>query len=152
MLFAARFVNRARCLDLDTDHRLDLRALADREQPSASVEGILDGIVHKAGPAAVGRTLAYLEGDASVDELRVALEDVGLADAVTRPIVVAHVIKNTFAAFDEMAALADDPRRFWPVLGLVRLLASPLRERRVGRVTHEAIGFVAHGRTPRVLL
>jgi len=154
--FAARFVNRARVLDMPAERRLDVEQLAERERGLANVDGILDAIASKSGDAAVGRTMAYLEAGENVDPLRIALEDIGLADAVTRPIVVAHVIKNTFAAFDEMAAVSracpGDRRRCWPVLGLVRLLASPLRERRVGRLTHEAIGFAAHGRTPKVLL
>jgi hypothetical protein len=156
VLFAARFVNRARVLDMPKDCRLDVAQLAAREREAATVPAILEAITIKSGDEAVGRTLAYLNAGESLRELRVALEDLGLQDVVTRPIVVAHVIKNTFAAFDELLAIepkfADDRRRFFPLLGLVRLLASPLRERRVGRFTKEAIAFVARGRTPKVLL
>ena len=61
-----------------------------------------------------------------------------------------HLIKTTVAAFDERAAM-QGPRRDLPVLAVVRLFASPVRERRVRRACHEAIRFLVDGKVPRTL-
>ena len=69
-------------------------------------------------------------------------------DAVTRPIVVAHIIKNTIVAFEEHEVTGSST----PVLALIALLSSPVKERRVHRVTREAIAFVTEGKVPRSIM
>ena len=84
-----------------------------------------------------------------------ALAEHALNADFARPIVAAHAIKTTWAAFDEARALEADPLtarfRSLPIAGLVRLFASPLRGRSLARTAHEAQRFVAHGEIPRVL-
>jgi hypothetical protein len=67
--------------------------------------------------------------------------------AGVRAIVVTHLLKNSQAAFAEYRFL-NDPR---PVLGLVRVFASGLCERRVGRQVQEAIRLVHDGKPPKKL-
>ena len=68
-----------------------------------------------------------------------------------RPIVVTHAIKTTWAAFEERAALADHVDRDVPVLAAVRLLASPVVERRIHELVKRSIDWVVDGKVPRKL-
>jgi hypothetical protein len=61
---------------------------------------------------------------------------------------VAHVIKTTRVAFDD-ARMLSPPGNRTAVFALVRLLASPLKERRVRRTVHEAIRFLDEGKPPK---
>ena len=78
-------------------------------------------------------------------ELRKHWMDVVIRDPATRSIVVAHAIKQVIAAFDD----ADATGRTEPIAALVRFLEAPKQERRVARITSEAIALVADGRVPR---
>ena len=80
--------------------------------------------------------------------LRHAIEDLVIDDVAVLPIVVAHAIKQTVAAFDDYAATGEPDC----VLALVRMLSHALTQRWVVPRTREAIAFVAEGRTPRVLV
>jgi hypothetical protein len=144
-LFAARFVLNAKPLDLPPGERLSLEA---REH--ASVSAIVAAIAEQRAQDAVALTAGYLRAAGPLEPLQSALEDVALGDGLTRPIVVGHAIKTCVAAFDEHAAIRG-PLRSRPLLAAVRLLASPIRERRVGSAAHEAIRFVVHGKVPRTL-
>ena len=62
--------------------------------------------------------------------------------------MVAHIIKNTIVAFEEHEATGSPT----PVLALIALLSSPVKERRVHRVTREAIAFVTEGKVPRSIM
>ena len=75
------------------------------------------------------------------------VEDLPLTDGLTRPIVVAHLIKTTAAAFDEHAHTGDPT----PLLALARFAASPVRERWLRRRALEAIRLLEHGKVPRTL-
>ncbi len=70
-----------------------------------------------------------------------------LDDPVTRPIVAVHLVKVLVAAQQEADALGDAR----PLLAAKRVLDSPIRERNVKRVTHEAIRLVRDGKVPRTL-
>jgi len=58
------------------------------------------------------------------------------------------------AAFGEHSTLQDSGhlKAALPLQALVRLAASPIQERRVARLTHEAIRFVIDGKVPRTLV
>jgi hypothetical protein len=81
------------------------------------------------------------------EALQRALVDHALDHPAVRPIVVAHALKLAVAA-PSAVALTDDPR---PAMAAVRMLVSPLRERRVRRVAEEAIALVGDGRVPKLL-
>lgn len=147
VLYAARFVNNARGVDGPPESFINQHASAE---PAAA-----DSIAVAVGTsaqAAVSQTLRYLEDGGDPDHLRVTLEDLILDDAATRPIVVTHLIKTCAAAFEEhrLSKLSPDLRHK-PISALLRLLASPVRERSIGRLAHEAIRFVVHGKVPKTL-
>jgi hypothetical protein len=151
VLQATRFINHARPLDLPVTGRPDV---APRPPPATTSAALaqLEAAVASRDPDAPAMAAGYLAAGHPVENLRIALEDLCLDDVATRPIVVGHLIKTCVAAFDEHDALpAGEPRRAWPVLALVRLLSSPVRERPVRRLTHEAIQLVIHGKVPRTL-
>lgn len=152
LFFLARFLNKAKPLDLPAEGRGLLAKVRLRETQTDALAQIVQHVREKKTPEAVSLVLKYLRRKRDVGCLRDALLDLALDDgAATRPIIVAHMIKMTVAAFDEHGHLEADPMREHPVLGLVRFLASPVVERFVGRASHEAIQFVVHGRVPRVL-
>jgi nitrite reductase/ring-hydroxylating ferredoxin subunit len=142
VFFAARFVHNARPLDLSPDQRLDYHP-----RPHEGVDAVMAAIAGKRTEEAVGRAASWLASEPDPLPLQQRLEDLAIQDPVVRPIVVAHAIKNTMVAFDEHR-VSGDPH---PILALVRLLASPISERRVHRVAREAIAFVTEGKVPRVL-
>jgi hypothetical protein len=147
VLFAARFVVNARPLDMPPERRL---SLAPRDPGSDPLTQIAEAIAARRADDAVAFTADYVTRAEALDPLRVVLEDLALGDTLTRPLVVAHAIKTCVAACDEHAAMQGALRQR-PVLAAVRLLASPIRERRVARAAHEAIRFVVDGKVPRTL-
>lgn len=142
VFFAARVVNNGRVLDLP-----EAKRVAIVPQPHGGLAGIVDAIIAKRSGAVLGQVSDWFSEGQDADALRVGLEDLVLRDPVVRPIVVAHAIKLTIAAFDEHRATGD----VRPVLALVRFLASPIAERRVYRLATEAIAFVTDGKVPRTL-
>jgi hypothetical protein len=99
----------------------------------------------------VGRAAGYLEGGGDPAALQRVLEELCLADPLVRPIAVAHALKTTVAAFEEHAALDRSPDRRIGVLATVRLLASPLVERRVHEQAARSLRWVVDGAIPRKL-
>jgi hypothetical protein len=148
VLEAARFVHNDRPLDLPEAERLSLEPARDGD---VSVDGVLVAIRAKREQTAVTLAAAYVAKGLDIDPLWDALEDLAMADPATRAVFVAHYIKTTFAARETFTALAGDPLQPLPLLAVVRWLAAPIHERNIARLTHEAIQFVAHGRTPRKL-
>jgi len=94
--------------------------------------------------AAVGIAAGHLEDNLP---LRTTLAKLVIEDPFTRPIFIAHGIKQTVAAFDDYRATGEPIC----VLALVRFLASPKRERRVARLAGEAERFVKTGAVPKLL-
>ena len=142
---AAHFINRTRPLDLPEGERCALEPAAG-DPPEA--ERVVAAIASKDARGAVSLAAALLAQDGGLDRLGAALEALMLEDPVTRPIVVAHVIKTTRVAFDD-ARMLSPPSNRTAVFALVRLLASPLKERRVRRAVHEAIRFLDEGKPPK---
>ncbi len=116
-----------------------------------TVGHLLDAIVGRRADEAVARTRALLEAGGDRQELREKIEDLGLADVVVRPIVVVHVIKTTFAAFEEWDAMEGHPDRDHLLFALIRFLASDVQERRVRDQVTTSIRWVADGVIPRKL-
>ena len=142
VLYGAHFVHNARTLDLRPHKRVSPKPGAE-----PSLEAITKSIAQRLPQEAISSTAAYLAQGGDVSALRGALVQYALDDRYTRPIVVGHVIKTVVAAFEESRALANPA----PILAIVRLAASPVRERPIGRLTHEAIRSVVHGKVPRTL-
>lgn len=149
---AIRFLIQA-CAFIHTGKKMD-QAIEERTkyvtQPS-DLDSLLAAITSKQPQEAVNRLLGYLESSESAETLQHALEDLSLKDPAVRPIVVAHVIKTTCAAWEEFARLADHPRRALPLMALVRFLASPLVERRVHQTVGTSLRWVKDGEIPRKL-
>lgn len=97
---------------------------------------------------AEGLLRGWLAADLPLAPLRAMIEDLPLHDAYVRPIVVAHAVKTTAAAFAEHARRPDDAR---PLAALARFVASPIRERSAGARAHEAVRFIVEGKVPRLL-
>ncbi|MCB9763247.1 MAG: Rieske (2Fe-2S) protein [Alphaproteobacteria bacterium] len=139
---AVRFVNHARPLD---------RAVGGGARsgvsgtPAELVAAIRAGDPERAEDLCVGLLRDETPG------LRAALLDLPLQDLTTRPIVTAHVIKTTIAAFEEADELAGEPDAALPVRAVARWLASPVDQRFLRSRVHDAIGFVVEGRIPRTL-
>jgi hypothetical protein len=141
--FGLMFCHKARGLDADTPQTPD-QAWPAHE----GLEPLINAVTSKHRQEAIGRTMAWLQSAEDISPLRNALMTLAVHDAVTRPIVVAHVIKNTIVAFEEHEATGSPT----PVLALIALLSSPLSERRIHRMTREAIAFVTEGKVPRSIM
>lgn len=149
--FAARFVHGMRPLDR-----------AEREPgpapARADVADVLAAVAERRARDAVELGRAYLRDGGDRDgRLERALGQATLADGPVRPIVAAHAIKTTVAAFEEHRALRSSRRAGLrvladrPILGLLHFLSSPITERSRARIAHEAVRFVGHGKVPRIL-
>lgn len=110
------------------------------------VEGALSAIAEKDAPAALARARGLL-GTEAEEALLDGLVDLATADTVTAPIVSIHVLKTAWAAASERRRTGNAA----PVLGVMRWLASPGRQRWTKRRVGEALAFVLEGRTPRLL-
>ena len=143
---AVMFVHSGKPMDLPPERR-------SRPTPVASArpEDVLAAIAAKDTERAVGAVAALLDDVPALEELERELEELCLSDPLVRPIVVAHAIKVTVAAFDELRALRSSPDRAWPLLAAVRFLASPVVERRVRETVGRSIRWVAEGTMPRKL-
>lgn len=141
---AARFIQNAGALD-----RAETAPVGMAE--SASLDALRAAIAARdadRAEALVRRLAEDGEQVAEIAQLRVFFEDLPLYDAFVRPIVVAHAIKTTRAAFDEHARRPGDVR---PLVALARFVASPVRQRFIGERAHEAVRFIVDGKVPRVL-
>ena len=143
VFFGAMFCHKGKGLDRGEAERFDL-------QPSAhaGLEALVGAIAQKRTGEAIQATAAWLASGEDITPLKHALMDLCVRDAVVRPIVVAHLIKTTVVAFEEHAVSGSHT----PLLALIVLFASPLSERRVHRMTSEAIAFVTEGKVPRSIM
>ena len=144
LFHAVAFLNSGKSMDLAASERPDTTA------EDATPQDVLMAILGRDAWTAVRRTRGVLRAG-NADALRVALEDLCLADPVVRPIVVAHAIKTTVAGFEEYDALEGHADREIPVLAAVRLLASPIVERRVHSQVGTSLRWVVDGEMPRKL-
>lgn len=145
--YGARFVNNAAGVDAPVDARVGV----EPRSASATEEDVIAAIAARDPQRASSTTARYLVDGGDVVTLRDAFEDLALDDAGTRPIVVTHLIKTTRAAADEQRRIEHAELRHRPMIAVARWLASPVRERPVGRLAHEAIRFVVHGKVPKTL-
>lgn len=102
--------------------------------------------------AALAAGAGLLRSDRSGEQLRLrhAVEALATTDAWPAPIVAAHVLKTSIAAYDAAEDLPE-PERQLPILAVLRMAASPIRQRFIARQVHDAIGLVTEGRVPRTL-
>ena len=136
-LQAAHFVAMARPIDGPR------RAVMPR---ASTVEDVVRATAARDTDAAVDRAAGCLrEGKAR--DLVAGLETLAMRDHATRAIYVAHLLKTLRAGADEREATQDDR----PLLGAVRFLASPLRERSVERLVRNAVALVREGKPPNKL-
>jgi nitrite reductase/ring-hydroxylating ferredoxin subunit len=137
--FVAFMIHHHRVLDLEPAPALPAPA-------EGSIAEALDAIGAKRTDEALARAGGLL-GTASEPAFLDALVDLALSDALTVPIVSVHVLKTAWAAGEERRRTGS----IAPVLGVVRWLASPGRQRGTGRRTDEALAFVLEGRIPKLL-
>jgi nitrite reductase/ring-hydroxylating ferredoxin subunit len=114
---------------------------------AATLAEVVDAVAARAMELAVDRAAGYLR-DGDVDALVAALEARAWRDHGVRPIFVAHHVKTLRAGAAERLATGDDR----PLLGAVRFLAGPVRERSIERVVSDAVALVREGRPPRSLV
>jgi hypothetical protein len=118
---------------------------------AGDVAAVVAAIEARDAVTAVAETAAYLVAEQPIAPLAEALEDLSIADRFVRPITIAHAIKTTIAGREEYEAMAGHPDRDVPVLAAVRLLASPVVERRVQESVTRSVRWVVHGEMPRKL-
>lgn len=153
---AVAFVHSGQPMDGAADERSERASRRGAGAGHASaVQDLLDRVLAAMGARHAGQAVDAAEQllmtEPGAEALQSALRDLCLADPLVRPIVVAHAIKTTWAAFEERTALGDHPDRDVPVLAAVRMLASPIVERRIHELVQRSIAWVAHGEMPRKL-
>jgi len=152
LLFAVRSINGTRPLDLPAERWLivDAKGRASFMDRERLIED-LHLLIRERQPVEAQRAaLAYLSAGGQVDTLRAALETLVLRDLYTSADMTAHAIKLVVAACDE-ARILPDSERAWPLRAVIRMLASPARERSVEGLALDAERLVYEGRTRRVL-
>ena len=142
---AVAFINSGRGMDEPASQRVSLGST------KSSAPEVLEAIQAGDSQLAIDRARSLLATPAEFEPLRIALEDLVLADGPVRPIVVAHLIKTLFCAIEEHARQADEVDATLPVLAMIRMLASPVRERRVRSVVQNSIAWVGEGKMQRKL-
>lgn len=142
-LQAARMIQNAGVLDRKA--YAPRTALDGGEDPLARLK---EAIAAHDGDRAEALVRGWVAARRPLAPLARFFEDLSLYDAMTRPIVVAHLLKTTVAVFSEQARRPDDPR---PLAGLARFAAGPVSERFVGSRVHEAVRFIVDGKVPKLL-
>lgn len=113
------------------------RELQPDDQPSRS---IADAVIHRDPGAALAAVRDLELADAGEQLLQAALDDPSGAF-----IVLAHLVKLTYAAIDESASTGSP----LPLLAAARYLSSPRREGFVAPNVDESLEFVRTGRPPQ---
>ena len=150
LYFSARIINATQRLDRAEDSRFSLGG----DDRNATLDDCVAATVGSRPQEGLNALSGWLSTGGDIAALRASAEDLALRDDLTNPLVVGHLIKTTIAAFDEHDLLrsAGSEYALRPVQAVVRLAASPIRERRVARLTHEALRFVVDGKVPRTLV
>lgn len=152
LLFAVRAINGTKPLDLPAERWLivDAKGRASFMDRERLIED-LHLLIRERQPVEAQRAaLAYLSAGGQVDTLRSALETLVLRDLYTSADMTAHAIKLVVAACDE-ARILPESERAWPLRAVIRMLASPARERSVEALALDAERLVHEGRTRRAL-
>jgi len=151
LYFAARIINATQRLDRPKEERFRLHP---DESLGTSLEDCDQATAAGRPQEALSVVANWLEQGGDISALRSWALDLALSDKLTRPLVVGHLIKTTCAAFTEHEHLqmAGSEHALLPIQAVLRLAASPIRERHVARLTHEALRFVVDGKVPRSLI
>jgi len=151
LYFATRLINAARALDMPQDQRF---GNGNGKGASGRLEDLDTRVSKQDAKGALEELTAFVALAQPLAPVRAWAQDLALRDGLTRPLVVGHLIKTCMAAFGEYAALqaSGHSSATRPLQALVRLAASPIQERRVARLTHEALRFVVDGKVPRSLV
>ena len=151
LYFAARIINATQRLARPKEERFRLHP---DKSLGTSLEDCDQATAAGRPQEALSVVANWLEQGGDISALRSWALDLALSDKLTRPLVVGHLIKTTCAAFTEHEHLqmAGSERALLPIQAVLRLAASPIRERHVARLTHEALRFVVAGKVPRSLI
>ncbi len=144
---SAAFIERAAPLD----HSEGERPSIVPAEGAIGIPDLVQALEARDPDRAVACAHQLLRNGIEASQVREALEGIPLGDRLTRPIVIAHALKTTRAAFDDYEALGDDVDAVKPVLAVVRWLASPQDERFLARLVREARDFVVAARPPHRL-
>ena len=157
---AVAFIHSGRKMDLAQDDRpatalddVSVTTSATSTTTPSTMNDIFHAIREKNADAALAATRSWLPNAEGTDVVafRQAVEDITLRDPAVRPIIVAHIIKTSFAAFEEYDALVGHPDRHVPLLAMVRMLATRVAERRVYPSAYTSVRWVVDGVVPRKL-
>lgn len=143
LFHSARFVWSVRNLDRPIDAAASLVPEAEgSDRPAGEIVTALEEAIRDRDERrAVALARGYLEGGHDEAALGRRLVRFAIADSATVEIMIAHTIKTTVAALEELAAI-DAAHRELPLLGTVRFLAAPKRERWVFVNTLRALSFL----------
>jgi hypothetical protein len=145
LFYSARFVWSVRTLDRPGEGSGSLTPLPDPEGIDRSSEDLLSELEAALGDHDERRALAFTRGYLAAGHAEEALGHrlirFAIADSASVEIMIAHTIKTTVAAVEELAATRA-PYRSLPLLGAVRFLAAPKRERWVYRNTLRALSML----------
>ncbi len=162
LLFAARFINRTRTLDM-TARTSETSSVRDHWTHETSVDHwgchqkqvdqIVEATLARKPQEAMALGQRYFETGGSVEALEKKLCRILLSDHIVRPIIYAHTIKTAVAAFEELRTMRGHRVLYphHPGLAALRLLASPIGERNTLRMLHEAKRLVVDGQVPKRL-
>lgn len=132
-------------------HKLDRPSLERATTPEpvrldVSAGEVLDAIEGAVREMEVVRAIALTRGYLALNHdeaaLRAWLVRFAIADSATVDIMLAHTIKMSVAALEELSAIRS-PRRELPLLAAIRFLASPKNERWVYPYALRALAFLA---------
>ncbi len=144
LLFAGRFVNNAKALDLKIGERLSLEV---EPHGAVTLNEVTEAVAEQGAQRAISYVIGYCKDSQRSTQLRAFCEDFAMSDQQSKPIVVGHLIKTCRVAFEEAHATGE----LTPILAFVKIAASPIRQRWITRFAHEAISFLEHGKVPRTL-
>ena len=152
VLFAVHHINSAKPLDLPAERWLivDAKGRASFMDRERLIEDLHLLIRERQPEEAQRAALAYTSAGGSLDTLRAALETLVLRDLYTRPEMTAHAIQLVVAACDESQILPESERA-WPLRAVIRMLASPVRERSVEALALDAQRLLFEGQRRRAL-
>ncbi len=152
LLFAVRQINGLKPLDLAAERWLvaDTKGRASFMDRERLIED-LEYMVRDRQPVEAQRAaLAYLGAGGRIETLRAVLEQLVMRDLYVSPQRTALALQLVVAACDE-AMLLPEGERGWPLRALIRMLASPTRERSVEALAQDAVRLVLAGQPRRRL-
>jgi nitrite reductase/ring-hydroxylating ferredoxin subunit len=142
LFYSARFVWSVRKLDRPGEAAGTLPDPEGIERPGEEILSAIEAAIgDRDERRALALTRGYLAAGHAEEALGRRLIRFAIADSASVEIMIAHTIKTTVAAVEELAAIRE-PYRALPLLGAVRFLAAPKRERWVYRNTLRALSML----------